>query len=75
MHVTLAQRRPLGRLIGAFKTVSTQRVNDIRDTRDASLWQRDYYGHVIRNGASLRALRHYIITNPSMHGPAGPIQS
>jgi REP element-mobilizing transposase RayT len=64
MHVTPAQRRPLGRLIGAFKTVSTQRVNDIRDTPGASLWQRDYYEHVIRNGASLRALRRYIANNP-----------
>ncbi len=26
------QRKPLGRLIGAFKTVSTKHINDLRDT-------------------------------------------
>jgi putative transposase len=66
MHVTPAQRKPLGRLIGAFKTVSTQRVNDLRDTPGASLWQRNYYEHVIRNGASLQAARRYIVNNPSL---------
>jgi len=57
------QRKPLGRLMGAFKTVSTQRVNDIRSTPGAKLWQRNYHERVIRNSISLRALRRYIANN------------
>jgi REP element-mobilizing transposase RayT len=31
-------RKPLGRLIGAFKTVSTKRMNQIRSTPGARVW-------------------------------------
>jgi len=58
-------RKPLGRLIGAFKTVSTKRINEIRGTPGARLWQRNYYEHVIRNEKALDAIRTYIWTNPS----------
>ena len=68
-------REPLGRLVAAFKTVSTRRVNDLRSTPGAILWQRNYYERVVRNDKALQATRRYIITNPSLHGPAGPIQS
>lgn len=63
------QRKPLGRLIGAFKTVSTRRVNDIRSTPGAQLWQRNYHERVIRNSLSLRALRRYIANNPVLWEP------
>lgn len=58
-------RKPLGRLIGAFKTVSTRRVNDIRSTPGAQLWQRNYYEHVVRDGLSLRRVRRYVASDPS----------
>jgi putative transposase len=57
------QRKPLGRLIGAFKTVSTQRANDIGSNPGAQLWQRNYHERIIRNSISLRALRRYIANN------------
>jgi putative transposase len=60
------KRKPLGRLIGAFKTVSTRRVNDLRSIPGASLWQRNYYEHVIRNEESLQAARRYIVNNSSL---------
>jgi len=63
------QRKPLGRLIGAFKTVSTRRVNDIRSTPGAKLWQRNYHERVIRNSLSLSALRRYIANNPVLWRP------
>jgi putative transposase len=58
------RRKPLGRLVGALKTVSIRRVNYIRSTPGATLWQRNYYEHVIRNSLSLRALRRYVAKNP-----------
>ncbi len=59
------KRKPLGRLIGAFKTVSTKRVNQIHNTPGAKLWQRNYYEHIIRNENELNRIRAYIAQNPA----------
>jgi REP element-mobilizing transposase RayT len=59
------KRKPLGRLIGAFKTVSTKHVNILRDTSGNRLWQRDYWDHVIRNENELHRIREYIRNNPA----------
>ncbi len=64
----VVKRKPLGRLIGAFKTVSTKRINEIRGTPGATLWQRNYYEHVIRGDADLRRIRAYIADNPARWG-------
>lgn len=60
-----AKRKPLGRLIGAFKTESAHRINDLRSTPGAPLWQRNYFEHVIRDDVSLSRIRQYIVGNPT----------
>ena len=60
-----AERKPLGRLIGAFKTVSTKHVNGFRSTPGVRLWQRNYYEHIVRDDLALRRIRAYIATNPA----------
>lgn len=62
------KRKTLGRLIGAFKTVSTRRINDVRSTPGAKVWQRNYYERVVRNSLQLRRVRRYITSNPSRWG-------
>ena len=62
-QATLAKRKPLGRLVGAFKTVSTKRINQLRGTPGAQLWQRNYYEHVVRDEPELERARHYIAYN------------
>jgi len=57
--------KPLGRLVGAFKTVSTKRINEMRGTPGAVFWQRNYWEHVIRNDADLARIREYIQNNPA----------
>jgi REP element-mobilizing transposase RayT len=57
--------KPLGRLVGAFKTVSTKEVNRLRDTPGAPFWQRGYYDRVVRSPQELEAIRKYIQNNPS----------
>jgi putative transposase len=57
-------RKPLGRLVGAFKTVSTKRINQIRGTPGARVWQRNFYDRIIRNQGELDQLRRYILDNP-----------
>jgi len=62
-------RKPLGRLIGAFKTVSTKQINAMRNTPGAAVWQRNYYEHIIRNDGSLNRIREYIANNPMQWEP------
>jgi putative transposase len=69
-HSEPAQRKPLGRLIGAFKTVSTRRVNDLQGTTGAQLWQRNDHERVIHNCLAMAALRRYIANNPVLWIPS-----
>lgn len=59
------KRKPLGRLIGAFKTVSTKKINLLRKTEGAVVWQRNYYEHIIRNDEEYNRIYNYIETNPA----------
>ncbi|MBI4773737.1 MAG: transposase [Deltaproteobacteria bacterium] len=58
-------RKPIGRLVGAFKTVSTKRINDLRGTPSAKIGQSNYYEHIIRNDDELNRIREYIANNPA----------
>ena len=53
----------LGDLIRAFKSPSAFRVNRLL-MRSGSLWQRNYYEHVIRSDREMDRIREYIATNP-----------
>ncbi|MCY4435969.1 MAG: transposase [Chloroflexi bacterium] len=55
---------PLGRLIGAFKTVSTKRVNCAHGLSGSTLWQRNFFEHIVRSVDSLMKIRQYIHDNP-----------
>ena len=54
----------LGSFIGGLKSITTKRANVLRNTPHQSLWQRNYYEHVIRNDVDLNRIREYIINNP-----------
>jgi putative transposase len=60
--------KPLGRLVAAFKTVSTKHINTIRGTPGLPAWQRNYYEHVIRDEEDLNRVRQYVIDNPARWG-------
>ena len=59
-----AKIKPLGQLIGAFKIVSTPRINALRGMPGVSVWQRNYYEHIIRDPDSMNRIRRYIANNP-----------
>ena len=65
--VPVAQRRRmlLAKLIGRFKMVSAKQINALRGSSGQSLWQRNYYEHVIRDDGSLNRIRQYISDNPA----------
>ena len=55
----------LGEVVRAFKARCTFVLRKAFLV-EGSLWQRNYYEHVIRSDASLRAIREYVANNP-MH--------
>jgi len=59
------QARSLASLVGGFKGAVTRRVNVLRNTPGAPVWQRGYHEHVIRDEAELHDIRLYIGQNPS----------
>ena len=55
----------LSEFIRALKTFSSKQINQIRNTLGISVWQRNYWEHVIRNEKSLENIRNYIMNNPA----------
>jgi len=63
-------------IVRSFKAAVTRRINGHRGTPGASVWQRNYYEHLIRDDESLDCIREYIANNPRQWGidrenPAG----
>jgi len=54
----------LATIIRSFKSATTKRINEIRDTLGQPCWQRNYYEHIIRSEEELTRARTYIIMNP-----------
>ena len=50
--------------VAGFKSAVTKRINLLRDNRDISIWQRNYYESIIRDEQSLLVIREYILNNP-----------
>ena len=53
-------------IIRSFKSAVTKRINEIRETPGAPVWQRNYYEHIVRNEDDLNDVRQYVIYNPAM---------
>ncbi len=54
----------LGAIVQNFKSVSTRKINQMRGMPRMSLWQRNYYEHVIRHEDEWNQIRAYISENP-----------
>ena len=57
----------LAEILGAWKSVSTRLINAARSKR-GSLWQREYYDHLIRDEAEFIHAVEYILDNPRRAG-------
>ncbi|NWJ48742.1 MAG: transposase [Chloroflexi bacterium] len=57
--------KTLGHIVKAMKSVSGKKINILRETPGASVWQRNYYEHVVRDEADLARIREYITNNPA----------
>ena len=55
----------LGAIVRAFKSRTAKRINRLSRSPNGSVWQRNYYEHIIRNEKDLARIRQYIIDNPA----------
>ena len=55
--------RSVGVIIAQFKSLVTKRINLTQQNLEGSVWQRNYYEHVIRDEESLNRICEYIFTN------------
>ena len=55
-------------IVRAFKSAVTKRINGLCGTPGASVWQRGYYEHIIRNENEWCRIRRYIAENPACWG-------
>jgi putative transposase len=51
-------------MVRSYKAAVTVRINHLQNTTQKSVWQRNYYEHVIRNEDELNRAREYILQNP-----------
>lgn len=65
IHPTGPKPKSIGAFMGGFKSSVTKRINQIRKTPGAPVWQRNYHEHIIRNNQELNRIRAYIANNPS----------
>ena len=57
-------RCSIGAIVGSYKSAVSKRINLMRGTPGMTIWQRNYYEHVIRDEGSLTKIRQYIMDNP-----------
>jgi len=65
-------KRSLSAIVGSFKAAAARQINQMHDTADAPLWQRNYYEHIVRDAADLNRIRAYIERNPARWPGARP---
>jgi putative transposase len=54
----------IGAIIRGFKAAVTTRINTIRDLKGTSVWQRNYYEHIINSEKDYENIVNYIDLNP-----------
>ncbi len=59
------KRHSISEIIRGFKTFSTRRINQIRQTPGLSVWQRNFYERIIRDTIAMQNIQRYIQANPT----------
>jgi len=55
----------LAAMVQNLKSTTSRRINALRDTIGAPVWQRNYYEHIVRDALELAHIRAYIRDNPA----------
>ena len=56
--------RSISSIVAGFKSATTKRINQYRNTPGAGVWQARFHDHIIRDDAGYQKIREYIQTNP-----------
>jgi REP element-mobilizing transposase RayT len=54
----------VGAIVQNYKSITTRKINKQRSTAGVSVWQRNYWEHIIRNEQAYQRIANYIINNP-----------
>ena len=57
--------KSLGAIVRSFKSAITRTINQMRQTPNGKIWQRNYYDRIVRDDEELNTIRHYIRQNPA----------
>jgi putative transposase len=63
-HPSGPASKSLGSFVAGFKSVVTNRINQLNNTPGKKVWMRNYHDRIIRNETELRNIREYISENP-----------
>lgn len=58
-------RRSLGAIVGAFKSAVTRKIHERQGGEGVTIWQTNYYEHIIHDEHDLDMIRDYIALNPA----------
>jgi len=64
VRMKIRRKMVLPKIIGRFKMNTSKQINMHFKSPIQSIWQRNYYEHVIRNERELNKIRRYIFNNP-----------
>ena len=64
-NIKYRRKMLLPKIIGRFKMTSAKQINMARNTPGISVWQRNYYEHIIRDDESFYRISEYIKNNPA----------
>ncbi len=64
LHRTNMGSKTLSSFMAGYKSIVTKQINGLRRLLGISVWQRNYYEHIIRDDMELNRIRQYIIENP-----------
>ncbi len=56
--------KSISSLMAGFKSSTTKRINQVRDTPQHPVWQRCFYDYIIRNEIAFQRVENYIRNNP-----------
>lgn len=56
--------KSISEIVRQFKTFSAKKINILRNTKGQSVWQRNYYEHIVRNEHGFMEINEYIENNP-----------
>jgi REP element-mobilizing transposase RayT len=57
--------KTIGAMVRGFKSAATRRIRQIQNNPAMTVWQRNYWEHVIRDDADMARIREYVKNNPA----------